>query len=66
MAKENREKFESLDYLRKNEAFAEYRAYWDNFDLKVKDANLKKFVCQMPLNKNQRRGLLESINTPLV
>lgn len=64
MAKETREKFESLDYLRKNEAFAEYRAHWDDFDPKIKDEQLKRFVCKMPLNRVQRRALLDSINTP--
>lgn len=66
MAKESREKFESLDYLRKNEAFNEYRSYWDEFDPKIKDTNLKKFVCKMPLNKIQRRNLIKAINTPAV
>lgn len=66
MAKQIHDKFESLDYLRKNEAFAEYRAYWDNFDPKVKDINLKKFICKMPLNNKQRSALIDSINSPIL
>lgn len=65
MAKELRERFESLDYLRKNEAFAEYRAHYDELDPVIKENNLKKFICKMPLNRDQRRGLLKSINTPI-
>lgn len=61
------EKFESMDYLRKNEAYSEYREYWDNFDQKVKIANTRKFICrELPISNEMRRALLKEFDAPLV
>lgn len=66
--KEVREKFESLDYLRGNEAFSEYKKYWDDeVDPVVKNENLRKFVCKFPFeSREQRRRLLAAMDAPLV